>query len=66
MTADVRRVCLELHPDDELAAGREGIELKAHAPVVGLLLGGLGLDGVDGRLLEPALVEHERGLLERS
>src|SRR6478672_6727055 len=58
---DVRRVDLELEPDDELLPRRDVAVVECQLSVTARLAYGTGLDRVDLHLLGPAGIEDERG-----
>src|SRR6188472_1875096 len=58
---DVRRVDLELEPDDELLPRRDVAVVECQLSVTARLAYGTGLDRVDLHLLRPAATEDEPG-----
>ena len=62
--ADVGRVDLELHPDDEPVAGVDAVVAEHDAPVAAGLADRRGLDRVELHALDPALVEDEPRVLD--
>src|SRR4051794_13474675 len=64
MTPDARRVRLELDVQDVAIPGGNVAEVERERPVATRLTDGAWLDRVDRVPFEPALAEHERGLLQ--